>query len=150
MDFTYTQNLMIIGLALLLSIISTNLIHGLTAVDCKDHNVNIGMRIVKSTSDSLIQYGTAALGAILIKFIPFIGMALSVVNSLPIPYLPLMIETVIWGLGFMMGYLIVNMYDVNYLTKKDYCSGKFQTTRLIIGMIMFALGFIYEWYSYIF
>ncbi len=149
LDYTDTTNLFIISSAVLLSILFTNLIHGLTAVDCSEHDVNVFTRIAKSSSDSLIMYGAAVFGTLIIRFIPFVGLFFNILAKLPIPHVDIILESLIWGLGLMMGYLIINMYDVNYLSKEDYCSGKFQSVRLIIGVIAFAMAFGYEYYNYI-
>ena len=94
-------------------------------------------------------YGSAVLGTLMIRFIPFVGLFFTLINNLPIPNIDIILESFVWGLGLMMGYLIINMYDVNYISQEEYCSGKFQSMRLIIGMIAFAMAFGYEYFNYI-
>ncbi len=126
------------------ALLVTNLIRQYTSRECKTIN------IIKGSFDSMIQYAFGVMTTFLIMFIPFIGQILGFAMNSSIPYISQIIESLIWGLGLAGGYLLVNMYDSNYVSNTDYCEGKISGTRMIISGIVMAGALFYQFKNLIF
>lgn len=124
------------------ALLITNLIRQFTSRECK--TTNLFGKVIKGSFDSMIQYAFGVMTTFLIMFIPFIGQILGLVMNLSIPYISQIIESLIWGLGLAGGYLLVNMYDSNFVSNTDYCEGKIGGTRMIISGIVMAGALFYQ------
>ena len=140
------QTVLLLG-ALLLA----NILHVASEKRCKDkHKFNLFGSLLKESSDSMLQYAAGVLGTFLVLFIPYIGTIIKTINSLPIPYISQIIESVIWGLGIATGYLLINMYDGNFLSAEEACTGKIGHVRILISIVAFAASIVYQLRKYLF
>jgi hypothetical protein len=100
----------------LLTIMVANLTRRYT--NCNNITVD---SIGKSGIDSVIAYGMADITVFAIGFLPFIGMAISVLEMIPV--IGDFVNDIIWSLGFAATYIIINMFNQDNMQK--YCSTPF-------------------------
>ena len=100
----------------LLTIMIANLTRRYTNCD----NITVDS-IGKSGIDSVIAYGMADITVFAIGFLPFIGIAISVLEMIPI--IGDFVDDIIWSLGFAATYIIINMFNQDNMQK--YCSTPF-------------------------
>ena len=129
----------------------TNAIHLLIRPQCNSsNNTNHGMRFLKVLMDSFFQYG-------IIFFLLGI-MSKSKMFAIELFEKPVsfynnvgeIIETVIWALGAMFGYILTNMFDANYNTDNsdrhendDACKGDTSALRNVTSVVIFIIGMLY-------
>jgi hypothetical protein len=132
-----------------IAVLMTNILHIINNKQCKDVNSgNFGSLIFKAIGDSMIQYGSGVLVLFSFSFIPFVGTILEVLRNIPLPIIgktSKVIDASLWSFGLVMGYMLVNMIDVNYYTKTDICSNKIGMIRIIISVIAFACAIFYSY-----
>ena len=75
----------------------------------------------KAGIDSVIAYGMADITAFAIGFVPFIGMAVSLLEMMPV--IGNFVNPIIWSLGFAATYIIINMFNQDNIHK--YCTTPF-------------------------
>jgi hypothetical protein len=115
------------------------LLGGTTAFYMRDYNNCIKENapqdslFLKSFSNAIIAQGFAHVLNTLVYYIPFVGMALTVISYIP------MMELVILGIIYATMYILLNMF--NYASgSKDYCGSS--STRIartiftIVGLIL--------------
>ncbi len=124
------------------ALLLTNMIRQFTSRECKTRNIVGG--IIKGSFDSMIQYAFGVMTTFLIMFIPFIGQILGLVMNLSIPYISQIIESLIWGFGLAGGYLLVNMFDSNFMNDTEYCDGKVDGTRMVVSGVVMAAALFYQ------
>jgi len=122
------------------ALLATNILRHYKSRNCN----NLITGIKKGAFDSMFEYAFGVMTTFLVMFIPFIGEILEFVLTIPIPYITQIVESMIWGLGFAGGYMMVNMFDNNFENTKDYCAGKVSTTRMIVSGIAMAAALIYQ------
>jgi hypothetical protein len=132
------QSVLIFGALLL-----TNMLHSSSISSCKKGASSFFERIPKDATDSMLQYSAGILSSFLILFVPFLGTIIEVINMIPIPNIGEIVNSIIWSFGLVAGYLVINMYDANYMSIDNLCKGKIGSTRLIVSIIAFvaALGY---------
>jgi hypothetical protein len=129
------------------AIIITNIIHALTQDRCKDIKSDIGNHLVKGIADSMVQYAGAMVVLFSTAFIPIIGEILEVLRNVELPFvgnISHFIDSSIWSVGLVCGYMFINMIDANYNTDADICTGKIGALRIIISIIAFAITIFYQ------
>jgi len=106
----------------LLTIMTANLIN--RSNNCKPRysqdSVTIDS-IGKAGIDSTISFGIGEITAFMMPFLPFIGVAISVLKFIPI--LGDFVDSIFWLLGFVASYVLINM--VNYDSMSKFCSTPF-------------------------
>ncbi len=134
------------------AIFLTNFIHALTEDRCKVIKANFGTKLVKEMSDSMLEYAFAILVLFSTEFIPIVGELLEGLRDIPFPVfgkISSVIDTTIWSIGLVVGYMIMNMVDVNYYSPNEACSGKIGAVRIIISIIAFAAAIFYQFHGQI-
>ena len=134
------------------SIFITNMIHVLTEERCKSVKGGFGGKLVKEMSDSMIEYAIGVLVLFSTEFIPVIGEILEGMRDIPFPVvgkISSVIDTTIWSIGLVCGYMMMNMIDVNYYSANEACTGKIGAVRIIISIIAFAAAFFYQFHGQI-
>jgi hypothetical protein len=132
------------------SIFVTNMIHVLTEERCKKVEGGFGGKIVKEMADSMIEYAIGVLVLFSTEFIPIIGELLEGLRDIPFPgigKISSVIDTTIWSIGLVTGYMIMNMYDTNYSTPDESCKGKIGAIRIIVSIIAFAASIVYQFHG---
>jgi hypothetical protein len=132
------------------AIFITNLIHVLTEERCKSVSGGFGGKLVKEMADSMIEYAIGVLLLFSTEFIPVVGEILETMRDIPFPVvgkISQVIDTTIWSIGLVCGYMIMNMIDVNYYTADEACTGKIGAIRIIISIIAFAAAFVYQFHG---
>ena len=132
------------------ALLLTNIIHVMTEERCKSFKGGLGKKLLKETSDSMMQYAIAMLLVFSTEFIPILGEILEGLRDIPFPgisKLSAFIDTSIWSIGLVCGYMMMNMVDVNYIETKDACSGNIGKTRIIISIIAFAVSIVYQFHG---
>ena len=124
------------------ALLATNILRHYTARKCT--NTNLISTIKKGAFDSMFEYAFGVMTTFLVMFIPFIGQILEFVLTIPIPYITQIVESMIWGLGFAGGYMMVNMFDNNFEKTDDYCAGKISNARMIVSGIAMAAALFYQ------
>lgn len=136
------QSALILG-----AIMLTNIIHVLTQERCKNIKNDIGNHLVKGMADSMMEYAIAMAVLFSTTFIPIIGEVLEGLRNTPLPVVGNMsqiIDSSVWSVGLVCGYLMMNMIDVNYSTDTNICTGKIGILRIIISIIAFAVVVFYQ------
>jgi hypothetical protein len=134
------------------AIFITNFIRVLTKESCKPFSDGFGGKLVKEMSDSMIEYAAGVLLLFSTKFIPVVGGIFEWLRNFPLP-LPVIgdisqvIDSAVWSIGLVCGYMIINMIDVNYYSVNEACTGKIGLIRIIISIIAFAVAFFYQFRS---
>ena len=100
----------------LLTIMIANLTRRYTNCD----NITVDS-IGTSGIDSVIAYGMADITVFAIGFLPFIGIAISVLEMIPV--IGDFVDDIIWSLGFAATYIIINMINQDDMEK--FCSTPF-------------------------
>jgi hypothetical protein len=134
------------------AIFITNLIHVLTEERCKNVKGGFGGKLVKEMADSMIEYAIGVLLLFSTEFIPVVGEILEGMRDIPFPVvgkISQVIDTTIWSIGLVCGYMIMNMIDVNYYSADEACTGKIGAVRIIISIIAFAVAFVYQFHGQI-
>ena len=75
----------------------------------------------KAGIDSVIAYGMGDITAFAIGFVPFVGMAFTVLEMIPV--VGDFVNQIVWVLGFAATYIIINMFNQDNMDK--YCSTPF-------------------------
>ena len=75
----------------------------------------------KSGIDSVIAYGMADITSFAIGFVPFVGIAISLLEM--VPFIGGFVSDIIWTLGFSATYVIINMFNQDDMRK--FCSTPF-------------------------
>ncbi len=134
------------------AILLANIIHTLTSERCKSESGGFGNKLVKSMADSMLEYGAGVLVLFSTTFIPIIGEVLEGLRDVPLPVvgnISSVIDTTLWSIGLVCGYMIMNMIDVNYYTTKELCTGKIGAIRIIVSIIAFAAAIVYQFHGQI-
>jgi hypothetical protein len=134
------------------AIFMTNLIHVLTEERCKSVSGGFGGKLVKEMADSMIEYAAAILILFSSKFIPVIGELLEGLRDIPFPVvgkISSVIDSTIWSIGLVCGYMIMNMIDVNYYSSNEACTGKIGAVRIIVSIIVFAAAIFHQFQAQI-
>jgi hypothetical protein len=137
------------------AIFITNLIHVLTEERCKSVSGvsgGFGGKLVKEMADSMIEYAAGVLLLFSTEFIPVVGEFLEGLRDIPFPgigKISQVIDTTIWSIGLVCGYMVMNMIDVNYYSANEACTGKIGAIRIIISIIAFAVAFFYQFHGQI-
>ena len=132
------------------AIFMTNMIHVLTEERCKSVKGGFGGKLVKEMADSMLEYAVGVLLLFSTEFIPVVGELLEGLRDIPFPVvgkISSVIDTTIWSIGFVCGYMIMNMIDVNYYSANESCTGKIGAVRIIISIIAFAVAFFYQFHG---
>lgn len=77
--------------------------------------------IGKAGIDSVIAYGMGDITAFAIGFVPFVGMAFTVLEMIPV--IGDFVNQIVWSLGFAATYIIINMFNQDNMEK--YCTTPF-------------------------
>ena len=134
------------------AILLTNILHVLTQERCKSVEGGFGNKLIKEISDSMIEYSAAILVLFSTTFIPIIGEILEGLREVPLPgigKLSGVIDSSIWSIGLICGYMIMNMIDVNYYSATEACSGKIGLVRILVSIIAFAITIGYQFHGQI-
>ena len=134
------------------ALLLTNIIHVLTEERCKSLKGGFGNKLVKEISDSMLEYSVGVLLLFSTTFIPIIGELLEGLRDTPFPgvgKLSSVIDSSIWSIGLVCGYMIMNMIDVNYYSANEACTGKIGTIRILVSIIAFAISFGYQFHGQI-
>ena len=129
---------------ILASLFVTNLLHAQNQPRCKDVPFDFVKNSIKLSADSMIQYSSGVLANLMVLFIPILGQIIGGLDIVGIPYVSDIIDTVIWSIGMIAGYILTNMYDANYSTTDIICNGKIPSIRIIISCIAVAIAFFYK------
>ena len=132
------------------AVLLTNIIHVLTEERCKNIKGSFGNKLVKEIADSMIEYSAGIAVLFFTTFIPFIGEILEGLRDTPFPGLTNLsgvIDTTLWSIGLVCGYMVMNMIDVNYYSANEACTGKIGAVRIIISIIAFAIAIIYQFHG---
>ena len=54
------------------------------------------------------------------------------------------VDSSIWSIGLVCGYMIMNMIDVNYYSADEACKGKIGLIRILVSIIAFAMTIVYQ------
>ncbi len=134
------------------AILLTNIIHVLTEERCKSVEGGFFQKLTKEASDSMIEYAIGTLLLFSTTFIPVIGEVLEGLRDTPFPgigKLSSVIDSSIWSIGLVSGYMMMNMIDVNYLSANEACSGKIGMVRILVSIIAFAISIVYQFHGQI-
>jgi hypothetical protein len=134
------------------AIFITNMIHVLTEERCKSVKGGFGGKLVKEMSDSMVEYAAGVLLLFSTEFIPVVGEILEGLRDIPFPgigKISSVIDTTIWSIGLVCGYMVMNMIDVNYYSANEACTGKIGAVRIIISILAFAVAFFYQFHGQI-
>lgn len=120
-----------------------NYMHLTSQEKCKDVSSTFINKLIKSASDASYEYATGVGVLFLTTFIPVVGEIIDFIREIPLPFignLSQLIDTSIWGIGLICGYLILNMVDVNYFDTSTVCGANINKLRIIIGAIAFVMS----------
>lgn len=123
----------------LLTIMVANLTRRYT--NCDDITTD---SVGKAGIDSVIAYGMGDITAFAIGFVPFIGIAVTVLEMIPV--IGDYVNQIIWSLGFAATYIVINMFNQDDM--KKYCTTPFtgnvqDRIPFIISIIaIIALNFV--------
>jgi hypothetical protein len=132
------------------AILLANIIHVLTEERCKSVKGGFGHKLIKEMSDSMVEYAVGILLLFSSSFIPYFGQLLEGLREVPIPAvgnLSAIIDSSIWSVGLVCGYMIMNMIDVNYLSANNACTGKIGLIRILVSIIAFASAIVYQFHG---
>ena len=132
------------------SVLVANILHIFTEKQCKDIEGGFGNKLIKATSDSMIEYGAGVLVILSSTFIPIVGEILEGMRDIPLPIIgdiSSIIDGALWSVGLGIGYLIMNMIDTNYSTAEETCAGRPGLIRIIISVIAFAAAIVYQFHG---
>lgn len=108
---------MLVGSVLqLLTIMTANLTRRYNT--CNDITTD---SVGKASIDSVIAFGMAELVPVVISFIPFVGLAYTVLEMIPV--IGDFVHEIFWSLGFAATYIIINMFNQDNI--KQFCSTPF-------------------------
>jgi len=106
----------------LLTILTANLIRRFT--NCKPPNAQdpiTGDSIGKAAIDSTIAFGIGEISAFVIPWLPFVGIFISILEMIPV--LGDFVDSILWTLGFVASYVLINMFNQDNMQK--FCSTPF-------------------------
>ena len=92
--------------------------------DGKPDTESIGITfdsVGKAGMDSVIAFGMAEIVPTIISFIPFVGIAYSIIEM--IPFIGNFVHDIFWALGFAATYVIINMFNDTDLN--TFCNAPF-------------------------
>jgi hypothetical protein len=106
----------------LLTIMSVNLIRRYNnCVPPYAPNKITGDSIGKAAIDSTIAFGIGEISAFVIPWLPFVGIVITVLELIPV--LGEFVDTILWTLGFVASYVLINMFNQDDMNK--FCSTPF-------------------------
>ena len=128
------------------SMLITNTIHILTQPTCKTLGSNFFTVFIRALSNSCLQYSVGFILTFIIKFIlkliPVVKILAMTIREYDIPYK--IIIFLLWAMGFVGAYMIINMIDNNIETPESYCKKSPKIIKMIIGFILCIGIIIYE------
>jgi hypothetical protein len=77
--------------------------------------------IGKATIDSTIALGMGEISSFVIPWLPFIGIFISLIELIPV--IGQFVDTILWSIGFLGAYVLINMFNQDDLDK--FCSTPF-------------------------
>lgn len=89
-------------------------------MNCKDQGITVDS-IGKAGIDSTIAFGIGDISAFIIPWLPFIGIFISVLEMIPV--IGDFVDSILWTLGFVAAYVLINMFNQDNLAK--FCSTPF-------------------------
>ena len=125
----------------------TNIINLLNNSRCKTNKDSFFGKFIKQIGDSMFEYSMGIFIIFLISFVPFAGAFLNIISQIPLPFVgkvSQILDTILWSIGLIGGYMLIKMIDVNYYTNTEICSGKVGLLRIIISMIAFAVAIFFQ------
>jgi hypothetical protein len=128
----------------LLSIILVSMYRQMRNTECEEKKLETSLfsRLFKSGSNAFILYTIGIITTIIVRFVPFIMVALRVVSK--IPFGADIVSSAVWGLGVIIAYALINFGDDTISSAADLCKGKISSIRGIISLIVFVIGIIYQ------
>jgi hypothetical protein len=127
---------------LLGSLLITNFIHHSMNSDiCKEKNlsVNYFKRFIKSGSDAFLLHAFGVLATVIVTFIPPLIRLMSM--GAKIPFGSNIMETLIYSIGMILAYVIINISDSTAYTDAELCSSNISYSRF--GVSFLIVGFVY-------
>lgn len=114
-----------------------------TYKDCKNGKIG-GINYLKAFLDGTIENGISDVFPIILGFLPFVGLLVNILESLPI--IGNISNDIIWSIGYISCYVIINMIngiDINTLL----CNIKTISIRDIITSVICLLASLYVSYN---
>ncbi len=102
-------------------------------------------RLFKSGSTSLVLFAMGVVATFVIRFIPGALVVLKTVST--IPFGAEIVSNLVWGLGVIISYALINLSDDTLLSAADVCKGKFSSIRGIISLVVFAIAIMYQYFT---
>lgn len=129
----------------LLSIILVAMYRQMRNTECDEKKLETSFfgRLFKSGSNSLIMYSIGIVATFAIRFVPFIMPVLKIASS--IPFGSEIVSNIVWGLGLIISYVLLNLSDDTIQSAADLCKGTFSSIRGIISLIVFAISILYQY-----
>ncbi len=130
------------------SLVATNIFRLINDISCASNKEGLTMgKIFKQVGDSMIEYSLGMVLVFLFTFVPFVGTIIDLLSMLEVPFIGKIaniMDGILWSVGLIGGYIFVHMFDANFVSNTDACSGKTSMLRLIISVIAFAVTIFYQ------
>ena len=98
-------------------------------------------QIFKSISNSFFELGFGYFFALAFSFIPFVGWIFKIITFLPI--IGSFVSDIVWTLGFIGGYIIINILDQQDMNKLCYpasFASLLDAFKIVFGVVFIILG----------
>jgi hypothetical protein len=130
------------------TLVATNIFRLMNDITCTSNKEGLTMgKIFKQIADSMIEYSLGIVIIFLFTFLPFVKTVLELISMFPLPFIGRVaniLDGILWSVGLIGGYILVHMFDANFLSNSDSCAGKTGILRLIISIIAFAVSIFYQ------
>jgi hypothetical protein len=130
------------------TLVATNIYRLMSDITCASNKEGLTMdKIFKQIADSMIEYSLGIVIIFLFTFLPFVNTVLELISMFPLPFIGKVadiLDGILWSVGLIGGYILVHMFDANFISNSDSCSGNVGILRLIISVIAFAVSIFYQ------
>jgi hypothetical protein len=130
------------------TLVATNIFRLINDVTCASNKEGLTIdKIFKQVGDSMIEYSLGIVIILLFTFLPFVKVILELISMFPLPFVGKVaniLDSILWSVGLIGGYILVHMFDANFVSNSDSCAGKTGILRLIISIIAFAVAIYHQ------
>ncbi len=113
------------------SFLFSNMLRIVLEKTCTFDNTNTISLTFKSLFDSFIQYGGAFILPTILKFIPILGMIITILTNLPI--IGNLFDFLLWIGGYGLAYWLIHRFDSS--SSNTFCRGEMGFMKKTIGVI---------------
>lgn len=129
----------------LLSLILVAMYRQMRNTECDEKKLETSFfgRLFKSGSTSFILFAVGVVATFVIRFVPGAIVVLKTVST--IPFGAEIVSNLVWGLGVIISYALINLSDDTLLSSAELCKGSFSSIRGIISLIVFGIAIMYQY-----